>query len=458
MRSLRGRLFGGIALAVLVSVSATLLLAAYLLDRSLSHGALVSLGRQADLVAKGGLRPTTHKLGLFLATQQERLAVLPRRQARLLLPDAKRLPAQGTVTVNRTRYLYAARASGRRNVVVLLRSAKLASADRRPLVLALVAAGGLGAALAALLAALLARGIAGPVRRVADAARSLAAGAVPEPLPATGSEELRTLSRTFNEMASELARAREAERAFLLSVSHELKTPLTAIRGYAEALEEGVLAPEEAVRVIQTEAARLERLVSDLLELARLNRLDFKVERVELDLAEVARDAVARHAQRARELDVELAVDAPAPAPAEADPDRVAQVVSNLVENALRCTPPGGTVTIEAAPGEISVADTGPGIGADDLSRAFDRFFLYRRYEGERRVGTGLGLSIVRDLARAMGGDAAVASGAAGGTRFSVRLPAPPPAPGAADDARVRPAARSKPRRAASAAASRKPS
>jgi two-component system OmpR family sensor kinase len=457
MRSLRGRLFGGIALAVLVSVSATLLLAAYLLDRSLSHGALVSLGRQADLVAKGGLRPTTHKLGLFLATQQERLAVLPTKQARLLLPDAKSLPAQGTVTVNRTRYLYAARKSGRRNVVVLLRSAKLASADRRPLVLALVAAGGLGAGLAALLAALLARGIAEPVRRVADAARSLAAGSVPEPLPATGSEELRTLSRTFNEMAGELARAREAERAFLLSVSHELKTPLTAIRGYAEALEEGVLAPDEAVRVIHTEAARLERLVSDLLELARLNRLDFEVKRVELDLAEVAREAVARHALRARDLEVEIAVDAPAPAPAEADPDRVAQVVSNLVENALRCTPPGGTVTIAAAPGTIAVADTGPGIGADELPHAFDRFFLYRRYASERPVGTGLGLSIVRDLARAMGGEVAVESGAAGGTRFSVHLPTRPAVSFGADGG-ARPAARSRPRRAASAAASRKPS
>ena len=422
MKTLRGRLFGGIALAVLVSVSATLLTAAYLLDRSLSHGALVSLGRQADLLAKGELRPSARKLGLFLATQQERLAVLPRRQARLLLPGPDRLPAQGTVTVHGTHYLYAARRSGR-DVVVLLRSAKLAEADRHPLFLALLAAGGLGAVVAALLAALLARGIAGPVRRVAAAARSLAAGADPAPLPATGSEELRTLSYSFNEMAGGLARAREAERAFLLSISHELKTPLTAIRGYAEALEEGVLAPDEAVRVIHAEARRLERLVSDLLELARLNRLGFEIERVPVDLAELAPEAVGRHAQRARELGVELVCEPLAPAPAEADPDRVVQIVSNLVENALRCTPAGGTVTVSVAPGAVAVADTCPGIDPEDLPNAFDRFFLYRRYAGERPVGTGLGLAIVRDLARAMGGDVDVESGGGAGTRFTVRFP-----------------------------------
>ena len=110
------------------------------------------------------------------------------------------------------------------------------------------------------------------------------------------------------------------------------------------------------------------------------------------------------------------------PAPATADQDRLLQAVSNLVENALRCTPSGGTVTLTTAPGELTVDDTGPGIATDELPRAFDRFFLYRRYNGRRPVGTGLGLAIVRELAQAMGGDARVESSAAG-TAFTISLP-----------------------------------
>jgi signal transduction histidine kinase len=426
--SLRSRLFWTIALAVLVSVSASLLLGAVLLERSLAHGALRGLGRQADLLAKGELRPATPRLGLFLATQEERLAVLSRRQASLLLPGsggdavAAGRGAQGTVTVNGTRYLYAARPSGR-DTVVLLRNAKLAGAERRPLFLALVAAGGLGALLAAALAALLARSIAGPVRRVAEATRRVAAGEHPDPLPVEGSDELRTLAGSFNEMATRLERAREAERAFLLSVSHELKTPLTAIRGYAEALVEGVLSPAEAVEVVHAEATRLERLVADLLELARLNRLGFRVRVERVDLAVVAQEVCSRHAARARELGVSLSAAAEGPAAAQGDHDRVVQVASNLVENALRCTPAGRAVTVAALPGRLVVADTGPGIAPEDLPRAFERFFLYRRYSAERPVGTGLGLAIVRELTEAMGGTVKVESDVGAGTRFVVRLP-----------------------------------
>jgi two-component system sensor histidine kinase BaeS len=223
-------------------------------------------------------------------------------------------------------------------------------------------------------------------------------------------------------MSAQLARARAAEREFLISVSHELKTPLTAIRGYAEAIGDGVLTPARAVEVIHAEAARLERLVSDLLELARLNRIGFDVEYTTIDLAEVAREASERHAGRARELGVELVWTAEHDAIALGDHDRVLQAVSNLVENALRCTPLGGSVSIQAAAGSIAVADTGPGLAAEDVPRAFERFFLYRRYGKERPVGTGLGLSIVRELARAMGGDVDVESRPGAGATFRIRL------------------------------------
>ena len=217
---------------------------------------------------------------------------------------------------------------------------------------------------------------------MADASRSLAEGRSPEPLPEEGSAELVALARSFNEMAAQLEQAREAERSFLLSVSHELKTPLTAIRGYAEGLADGAVSPDEAVAIIRREADRLERLVRDLLELARMNRSEFSVDRLQIDLALVAREAVGRFEAEARTCGVALEAVAGAPAPAEGDHDRALQVVSNLVENALRSTPPGGSVRVRAEPGLLAVEDTGLGLPADDLPHAFERFYLIRPPRG----------------------------------------------------------------------------
>ena len=221
--------------------------------------------------------------------------------------------------------------------------------------------------LAALVALLLARRIARPVRRVAAASRSLARGEHPDPVPVEGAAELATLATAFNDLASQLARAREAERSFLLSVSHELKTPLTAIRGYAEAVQDGAIEPREAAATVAAEAARLERLVHDLLDLARMNRTDFSVHPSEIDLAEVADDAVRRYQPQAEAFGVGLTAVSDGAAPAIADADRVLQVVSNLVENALRLTPAGGEVrVVTRRPGLLRVEDTGPGLEADD--------------------------------------------------------------------------------------------
>jgi signal transduction histidine kinase len=389
--------------------------------RSIEHAAINGLSRQVGLLANENLHPAAGPFGRFLATQDERLSVLSRQQARLLLPDSR----TGHVTVNGRDYIYATRTNGP-DTLVLLRTASSVRADSRPFWYALLAAGALGCLLALAVAAVLARSIARPVVRVARASARLAAGDEPEPVPVAGPRELRELAESFNTMSDQLARAREAERSFLLSVSHELRTPLTAIRGYAEALDEGVLSPATAVNVIRTEAARLERLVADLLSLARLNRQRFEIRPTAVDLAEIARESASRHSARARELGVELRLEQNGRAPANADPDRLLQAVSNLVENALRCTPAGGTVTVTAIPGELRVEDTGPGIAPEEVPHAFERFFLYRRYNGERPVGTGLGLAIVRELAVAMGGDVNVTSGAAGAT-FTIRLPVPPP-------------------------------
>jgi two-component system OmpR family sensor kinase len=417
--SLQTRLRLAIGVAVLGAVSVSLLVGAYLVRRSLEQAAFHGLQRQVALLAHEDLHPAPGQFGRFLASQDERLSVLPMRQARLLLPD----DPTGRISINGREYLYATKAGGN-EMVVLLRTASSVRADGRPFWLALAAAGGLGCLLAAVFAALLARNIARPVHRVAAASRRLAEGDEPEPVPVAGPAEFRGLAQSFNAMAEQLARAKDAERSFLLSVSHELKTPLTAIRGYAEALDEGVLTPERAVTVIRSEAARLERLIIDLINLARLSQQRFDIRRETVDLAEIAREAAARHAKRADELGLTIELRSTARASAEADPDRLLQVVSNLVENALRCTPPGGVITIATAPGELAVRDTGPGLTTDEVPRAFDRFFLYRRYEGERPVGSGLGLAIVRELARAMGGNARAGATTTGAV-FTISLPLP---------------------------------
>ena len=230
-----------------------------------------------------------------------------------------------------------------------------------------------------LVAFLLSRAVSRPVARVSEASRALAAGERPDPLPVAGPREVATLASSFNHLSGELDKAQDAERTFLLSVSHELKTPLTAIRGHAEALEDGVLEPEAAGLVIEREARRLERLVGDLLDLARLRRRSFSVRAEPLDLAELSVLAVQRHEVAARSFRVGLQTLSEPDARAVGDPDRVLQALSNLVENALRSTPAGGTVRILAGPGRLEVVDDGPGLAEADLPRAFERFYLYDR-------------------------------------------------------------------------------
>ena len=205
-------------------------------------------------------------------------------------------------------------------------------------------------------------------------------------------------------MNAKLTKAQEAEQSFLLSVSHELKTPLTSVRGYAEGIADGTVKPAAGATVIGAESSRLERLVGDLLDSARMRKSAFAVRREAVDLAALAQDVARRYEGTARDAGLTLLLSTEAGGSAVADNDRVLQVVSNLVENAIRCTPAPGTVTITTAPGAITVSDTGRGLTGDDLPRAFERFYLYSRYGTDRPVGTGLGLAIVKELTEAMGG------------------------------------------------------
>jgi signal transduction histidine kinase len=427
---LRSQLFRAIGVVVLICVALTIALGIVLTRRAVEKATLKDLSHQVDLIA-GNLRAATaprtalRELTPYFNRQHEQ-ALTKRR----ILPSharerlAHHLPAQGTLTYNgHAEYFAAQRVNP--GTLIVLRPRSTAGSLLSPYVWGLLVAAVAGGLLAALAAFLLARRISRPVGRIAGAARSLTRGTHPEPVPVEGATEIATLAIAFNDLATQLRRAQEAERNFLLSVSHELKTPLTAIRGYAEAVEDGALEPREAAATVAFEARRLERLVHDLLDLARMNRTDFSVRNTEIDLAEVAEDAVRRYQQQAESFGVALQAVAEAPAPAIGDADRVLQVVSNLVENALRLTPPEGEVRVVTAPGVLRVEDTGPGIAQADAEHAFERFYLHERYGRERPVGTGLGLAIVKELTLAMGGSVDVESHPGTATVFTVRLGVP---------------------------------
>jgi signal transduction histidine kinase len=413
--TLRRRLFVAVLAAIVVAVACTVAIGAGLARRTADRTLKASLAQQADLLA--AQQPPSYIAQDFVAGN---VRVIIRRRAAMkqFVPADK--SSNGTLTLEGVRDIYSYRPIGPRGLLMLEPASRPTAWDSflRDLLLA----GGVGAVLAGLISYVLARSIATPIGRVAKASRALAEGSSPEPLSTEGTAEIASLARAFNEMAQQLAASRESEQNFLLSVSHELKTPLTAIRGYAEGLSEGAFEPEVAASTIIVESRRLERLVRDLLDLARMQRHAFHVRCEPVDLAEVAREVAARHQASAAEYGVALAAEGDE-SWVEADHDRVLQIGSNLVENALRVTPRDGSVSIRVEPGKLIVSDTGPGLDSADVPHAFDRFYLYDKHSRERRVGSGLGLAIVKQLTLAMRGQVTVETAPGEGATFVVTLP-----------------------------------
>jgi signal transduction histidine kinase len=273
--------------------------------------------------------------------------------------------------------------------------------------------------------------IARPLQQTEGVTRRIARGDLEArvAVPAREGSELVSLANSVNQMAASLAKAQGAQRQFLMSVSHDLRTPLTSIRGFAEAISDGATDDVEyAAGVISSEARRLERLVTDLLELAKLDSGAFSLHCGPVDLSKVVTEATRAFAPAASEQGLAIAIET---APAgevwcDADPDRLAQVVANVVENALKYAT--SQVTVKAARFDddrptVLVEDDGPGIPPQDLGHVFER--LYQgRLPADRKVSSGLGLAIVDELVSAMGGEVRAESpiGPAGGTRFVIAL------------------------------------
>lgn len=305
-------------------------------------------------------------------------------------------------------------------------------------------AAALALGVAALVAVYLARRMTRPLAAMEATAGRIAAGDLSARVDTrhVADDELDRLANAINTMAEELDASRGHERAFLLSVSHDLRSPLTSIRGYAEAMLDGTVENEDArlraAEVIASESRRLERLVADLLDLARLDTHQFSLRLQPIDARVVVGETVDAFRPAASDLGIALDLDGTdGGAACNADPQRLAQIVANLVENALKYASTAVTVSVHSVDRRISITvdDDGPGIAPNDLPHVFERLYTSRTAPG-RIVGTGVGLAIVHELAAAMGGEAHVEPVDAQGTRFVVTFPAGPrpPAPPATVD------------------------
>ena len=300
------------------------------------------------------------------------------------------------------------------------------SALVRSLIERLAIAALLGLIGAAALSWYLSRRIVRPVLQLSEAVDAVAGGSRDVVVPTNAPGELGHLSARFAEMAHRLGEIEEMERNFLMSVSHELRTPLTAIRGHVAALLEGVVEDPElrqqSLETVEAETQRLERLVGDILDLAKLDTHRFTVMAEEVDMAQLLEQAFERYREEAQRRSIDYRQEVRDHPVVVSDGDRVLQVVGNLLSNAFRATPDGGRIRLELAQRNgtvhVAVEDTGPGIPAEARER------LFRPFVSNSSGGTGLGLAIANEISTALGGRIELESVVGKGSRFELVLPA----------------------------------
>jgi signal transduction histidine kinase len=399
----------------------------------------------ADQVAQANV---IVRIGLTLPAEGDRPQFLAATNGTVsLLRQAPPDPGQQRERTSVTRYVAAGPDRQRYTIEVTLADPYTYRATAINNVTGLLAAIALFAlGLAVVVSATLARRFTTPLRQLTDASRALAEGDLTRRVPAAqlraGSSELGELAVQFNTMADRLAesvdlirRDRDRSRDFLADVSHELRTPLAALRTFNQLLLEGAANdPEARAEFLESSAGQIERLdwlAQNLLELSKLDSglvlLDLRPD----DLRSAIESATHQHAALARRRGVTVRLDLPdTPIRIRHDPPRIGQVVANLVGNAVKFTPHGGTVSVSVEPTEegarIDVADTGVGIDSSELPHIFERFYRGSRANEARGAGSGLGLAIVRSIVDMHGGSVIVESGPGAGSRFTVHLPRDP--------------------------------
>lgn len=297
---------------------------------------------------------------------------------------------------------------------------------------ALWLAGGIAALVAVALGLLFARQITRPLRELTSAARRMASGDLEGRVPVRSGDELGELAEAFNTMAEAVGRQEHLRRQMAADIAHELRNPLAIVQGNLEAMLDGVRPlSKEAVADAHEETRLLSRLITDLRDLSLAEAGQLPLARRPTDLGELARTSVERLAPRAREKEVDLTTDIPRELPqAEVDPDRISQVLGNLLENAIRHSPEGGDVTLRLEPEEggeavrATVRDAGVGIPEEHLPNVFERFYRADRARSRSGGGSGIGLAVVKQLVEAHGGTIWVKSPPGEGASFGFTLPA----------------------------------
>ena len=426
-------------LAVLVTGAVSL----QLVRQSSLDAARAQLGAQASLLAKlpaaTSIDDLASRVSLALGSDTEAGVVSADGQvigtaAGLLPPRLVRAGANGrrvSTTINGPDGLTLVDLRPRRGggSIVLALPRDTVDQQAQGSILRILLALGIGLVVAIVAGALLARWLAKPLIGVAGTAARMARGERGVASPQNGPAEVVAVADALGALDGALASSEARQREFLLSISHELRTPLTALRGYAEALADGMVAPADLPgvgQVLITETTRLDNFVADLLELARLEADDFSIRPMPVNLGDVLRGSRDAWLGRASGLGVTLTVQTQDVA-LRSDPRRLRQIVDGLVENALRVSPEGSDIRLagwaDATGASIEVRDGGPGLRPEDAEVAFERGVLRERYRDSRPVGTGLGLSIAARLTARLGGTIRAGTTVAGGAVFTVTIP-----------------------------------
>jgi signal transduction histidine kinase len=449
--SLRSRLWLSYAFVITIALSIVAIVLLVFIARNpvLSRQTQQQLISVRDLITENPQRFINDQEALINFSKENDVRVIVFSTSRELLfdsdPDEPEIPfprrnvlnqnSQVALDENRDAWLYSAsRIAGGRVLLVAAPRPRVPVlnifADQffRPIM-----QGGLIALLISLvLAFVLSRWVADPLQKVVWAARTYPSDEI-EPVPLRGPHEVQDLTKAFNSMIERVDASQKSQRDFVADVSHELKTPLTSIQGFAQAiLDETANTPEarqQAAQIIYDESGRMHRMALDLLDLARLEGGIADLKMLEVDISTLLQNIVEKFTLQAQQTNVELLLDVPGGLPTlVGDSDRLAQVFTNLVDNALKFTPRNSHVTLSAKQvGDeimLSVADSGFGVPKEALPRLFDRFYqVDQSRAGGERHGTGLGLAIAKEIVQAHGGRIGVRSEAGQGTNFVIHLP-----------------------------------
>lgn len=387
----------------------------------------VAAPRVTQILSGQGISLVRRGAGGVLTGDDQQAVRAARRAGLGNVTSAREL--HGSATIGGTLLLVEGRASGD-GAVALVRESETAKGVGRRLVGNVLFALAIGLGVAAVAGLLLARLLARPLRRAAEVAVGMSHGRRDLRVPLDGPRELVEVGASLNALADALARSEARQREFLLSVSHELRTPLTSVRGFAESLADGVVVGDEVVEVgeiIGREAGRLDGLVTDLLDLARLGADDFQLDLVAVDLTALVAEAAQVWEARCAAAGIPLEIEGPGhPIWVRTDPRRLRQVIDGLAANAVRATPAGKPVVFALYDVDLYtilvVRDGGPGLSDEDYPLAFEKGVLHSRYQETRPVGTGIGLALVHGLVTRLGGTIKASRAPEGGAAFAVRL------------------------------------